>query len=92
MEDKDKALAALRLTENILKCHRVMMRLHGKGFAEKIAPYIENVKLVMKAEKCDTFDALIKILEDPLIEGSDMATILYTAAAAEMTIEKKEEK
>ena len=85
MENNKKTFKSLQVLKETQKS--VKEQLGGK-YDEVIAPYIEIIQMVMKANGINEFDAMKKIKDDLDIYKKEDAPLLFSSALIEITESK----
>lgn len=75
----------IKIAAKFYECRNTAKKLYKKEYAETLKPYIEIIKMVMKAEKKSVLEALLKISETKTYnQDSGMGQMLFMAAGVEI--------
>lgn len=81
----------LKQTEDKLKSTReICKNFFQEKYKEKIEPYKDIIKQVMKANKLDEIPALLKVSETEVFNQSEINSILFISATVEIIEENPE--
>lgn len=85
METKQKTFSAL----SVLKATQENVKAElGEKYPELVAPYVQIIEMVMKANSINEFEALKKIKEELAIYKKVDAPLFFSAALVEITESK----
>lgn len=74
----------IKITADLYKCRDTAKRFFREEYAEKLKPYIDIIKAVMKANQLNELRAILKISESETYKENGMTQLLFMAAVVEM--------
>lgn len=81
----------LEMAQKLHKCRDTVKRFWKEEFPEKIKPYTDIVKAVMKAKNIEAIPALLEISKTDTYQEEGMAQLMFMAATVEIIESKTEE-
>ena len=77
-------MQAIELSLKMKKCRDTAKRFYAAEFLEKLKPYTEIIKGVMKSESIDEIPALLEISKTETYQEDGMVQMMFLAATVEL--------
>lgn len=74
----------IELAQKMKKCRDTAKRFFAAEFPEKLKPYTEIIKGVMKSESIDEIPALLEISKTETYQNDGMMQMMFLAATVEL--------
>ena len=74
----------VQMAAKLYECRDTAKSFFGDKYPEKLKPFTELIKAVMKANKMDELHALLKLAETKTYQDNGMNQMMFMAATVEL--------